>query len=103
MNFVFNQAALIEHREAAEWYQARSILAGPRFIQEVETAIQAIVSDPQRYQPIGNGCQVFRLKRSLTRFTSFMIPSSSPFMPSCTNAANPMSGVTDWDSSTHQK
>ncbi len=63
MNFVFNQAALIEYREAAEWYQHRSILAGPRFIHEVETAIEAILSDPQRYQPIGNGCQVFRLKR----------------------------------------
>ncbi|WP_461783591.1 type II toxin-antitoxin system RelE/ParE family toxin [Prosthecobacter sp.] len=63
MNFVFNQAALIEYREAAEWYQSRSLLAGPRFIQEVETAIQAILKDPQRYQAIGNGCQVFRLKR----------------------------------------
>lgn len=63
MNFVFNQAALIEYSEAAEWYQSRSIFAGTRFIQEVEAGIQAILKDPQRYQPVGNGCQVFRLKR----------------------------------------
>ena len=63
MKFVFNQAALIEYREAAEWYQSRSLSAGPRFIQEVEAAIQDILKDPQRYQPVGNGCQVFRLKR----------------------------------------
>ncbi len=62
MNFVFNQAALLEYREAAEWYQSRSLFAGPRFIHEVEAAIQAILKDPQRYQPVGNGCQVFRLK-----------------------------------------
>lgn len=63
MNFVFNQAALIEYRESAEWYQRRSIFAGTRFIQEVETAIQAICHDPERYQPVGDGIRVFRLKR----------------------------------------
>jgi hypothetical protein len=56
MNFVFNQAALIEYREAAEWYQSRSFLAGPRFIQEVEASIHTILKDPRRYQSVGNGC-----------------------------------------------
>jgi hypothetical protein len=94
MNFVFNQAALIEYREAAAWYQSRSLFAGPRFIQEVEAAIQDILKDPQRYQPVSNGCQVFRLKRFPYSFTTSTNPNSSPSTPSCTTVAKQTSGVT---------
>lgn len=63
MNWDFNQAALLEYQEAAEWYRDRSLQAAERFIIEVETAIQKICADPERYQPVGDGVQVFRLKR----------------------------------------
>lgn len=63
MNWYFNQAALLEYQEAAEWYRDRSFQAAERFINEVETAIQEICADPERYQPIGEGVRVFRLKR----------------------------------------
>ena len=63
MNWYFNQAALLEYQEAAEWYRDRSLQAAERFINEVETAIQEICAEPERYQPVGGGVRVFRLKR----------------------------------------
>ena len=63
MNYEFNRAALIEYREAVEWYNRHSIFAGSRFTDEVEAAIQAILRDPERYQPVGDGVRIFRLKR----------------------------------------
>ncbi|MCW0220647.1 MAG: hypothetical protein OJI67_20135, partial [Prosthecobacter sp.] len=50
-------------RKPAEWYRDRSLQAAERFITEVESAIQAICADLTRYQPVGDGVRVFRLKR----------------------------------------
>lgn len=63
MNYALTVPAQIEYREAAEWYQRRSLFAGSNFIQEVEAAITAICNDPARYQPVNGGFRVFRLKR----------------------------------------
>jgi toxin ParE1/3/4 len=63
MNWTFNQSALHEYQEAAEWYRERSLQAAERFIFEVETAIHAICADPGRYQPVGEGVHVYRLRR----------------------------------------
>lgn len=63
MNYVLTLPAQIEYREAAEWYEQRSIFAGARFIDEVESAVAEICMDPSRYQPVSGGFRVFRLKR----------------------------------------
>lgn len=63
MNWDFNQAALLQYQEAAEGYRGRSFQAAERFINEMEPGIQEICADPERYQPIGEGVRVFRLKR----------------------------------------
>lgn len=49
MNWGFNQAALSEYQEAAEWYRDRSFQAAERFITEVEKSIQEICANPERY------------------------------------------------------
>lgn len=63
MTFSFNAEALIEYREAADWYRVPSIWAAERFITSVEAAISAINEDPTRYQPTPDGLRIFRLKR----------------------------------------
>ena len=77
MNWTFNQAALGEYQEAAEWYRDRSHQAAERFIAEVETAIQAICAAPENYQPVGEGVRVFRLKRF--PFRIYYLPEADAF------------------------
>jgi toxin ParE1/3/4 len=74
MNWEFNEAALLEYQEAAEWYRDRSLQVAERFIIEVETAILAICADPERYQPVGDGVRVYRLKRF--PFRIYYLPGS---------------------------
>lgn len=62
MNFDFHPDAREEFREAAHWYEDRSIFAGDRFVKAVRAAIGQIMLDPARHQSLDQGIRVFRLK-----------------------------------------
>jgi toxin ParE1/3/4 len=63
MTFDFHPEARAEFHDAAHWYEDRSIFAGDRFLIAVRSAVNSILADPLRYQPVGDGIRVFRLKR----------------------------------------
>jgi toxin ParE1/3/4 len=63
MNFDFHPEAREEFRDAAHWYEDRSLFAGDRFVQAVRSAVDVILSDPLRYPSVGDGIRVFRLKQ----------------------------------------
>lgn len=45
------------------WYEERRKRLGIEFIDSVEAAISAVIESPERYQQVGEGVRVFRLKR----------------------------------------
>jgi mRNA-degrading endonuclease RelE of RelBE toxin-antitoxin system len=63
MTFDFHPAARDEFHDAARWYEDGSIFAGDRFTQTMRLAVNAILADPTRYQPTGEGVRVYRLKK----------------------------------------
>ena len=63
MTFDFHPEARAEFHDAAHWYEDRSIFAGDRFLFAVRSAVKSILADPVRYQPVGDGIRVFRLKK----------------------------------------
>jgi toxin ParE1/3/4 len=63
MTFDFHPEAREEFRDAAHWYENRSIYAGDRFVRAVGVAVNAILADPLRYQPVDHGIRVYRLKK----------------------------------------
>jgi plasmid stabilization system protein ParE len=48
-NLVFRPAATLEYEEAASWYEAQQPGLGSAFVAEVETTLQAITRQPDRY------------------------------------------------------
>lgn len=62
MTVFFESEALVEYREAALYSQQRFGL-GEEFVQAVETAIATISGDPGRFQPMGAGIRIFRMRR----------------------------------------
>ncbi len=62
MTVSFESGALVEYREAALYSQQRFGL-GEEFIQAVEAAITTISGDPERFQPVGAGVRIFRMRR----------------------------------------
>ena len=63
MTFDFHPEARKEFYDASHWYEDRSIFAGDRFVKSVRAAVEAIMADPLRHQPVGDGVRVFRLKK----------------------------------------
>ena len=63
MTLEFHPEARAEFRDAAHWYESRSLFAGDQFLSAVRLASEAILSDPIRYQQVEAGIRVFRLKR----------------------------------------
>lgn len=63
MNFEFHPDALREYQEASLWYEEQRFRLGLEFSDAVESAVTAILTDPERFQAVGEGVQVFRLKR----------------------------------------
>lgn len=63
MTFDFHPEAREEFHDAAHWYEDRSLYAGDRFVSVVRAAVNAILADPLRYQSVGEGVRVFRLKK----------------------------------------
>lgn len=63
MNHEFHEDARTEFLEDIVWYGKRSPAAAENFAGELRFAVDQICRDPERYQPIGQGARVFRLKR----------------------------------------
>jgi toxin ParE1/3/4 len=62
MKLVFEKEALEEYLDAAR-YSQRTFGLGSEFIKAVQNAIDALSADPIRFQQIGAGVYVFRMKR----------------------------------------
>jgi plasmid stabilization system protein ParE len=62
MTLHFESEALMEYQEAALYSQRRFGL-GEEFVQAVESALDAILKEPDRYQSVGQGVRIFRLRR----------------------------------------
>ena len=58
----FEQEALEEYREAAFYSEERFGL-GEAFVQAMQAALETISCDPARFQSVGDGVRIFRLKR----------------------------------------
>lgn len=63
MTYEFHPQAEQELSDAVHWYEDRSQSLGDRFLLAVAAAIQAILKDPERYQPTDSGIRIFRLDR----------------------------------------
>jgi toxin ParE1/3/4 len=63
MTFDFHGDALREYEEAGLWYEEQRRFLGVEFTQAIDLAIAAILANPERYQPVGQGIRIFRVKR----------------------------------------
>jgi plasmid stabilization system protein ParE len=64
MTVHFESAALMEYRDAV-LYSERRFGLGEGFIQAVESAIETILRDPERFQSVGPGVRIYRMRRFL--------------------------------------
>ena len=62
MKVQFETAALIEYEEAAQYAEDR-FGCGIKFIAAMRAALDSIVTDPTRFQSVGQGVRILRLKR----------------------------------------
>ncbi len=62
MTVVFESEALREYQEAAQYSEARFGL-GREFIAAVQGALEIMVRDPERFQPLGQENRLFLMKR----------------------------------------
>ncbi len=44
----FRPAALVEFNESADWYEARQLGLGEKFVSSIDTAVAVIVATPKR-------------------------------------------------------
>ena len=58
----FEPEALIEYQEAAD-YSERRFGLGVQFVQAVQSALDTIAGDPERYQHVGHEVRIFRMRR----------------------------------------
>jgi len=63
MTHGFEREALLEYGAAARYYAEQRTGLGEEFIQAVETAIAIISQTPDRFQPVGEGLRIFRMRR----------------------------------------
>jgi hypothetical protein len=49
MTLEFHPEARAEFKDAAHWYESRSIFAGDQLLRAVRLATKAIMGDPTRY------------------------------------------------------
>ena len=54
---------LTEYQEAGLWYEEQRYRLGLEFSAAVEVAVATILMDPERFQAVGEGVRVFRMKR----------------------------------------
>ena len=71
MNYkhVFAPAALIEYKEAVEWYDERSKTAAENFVRDVKEKIKSICINPLRYR---NAYKYFR-ETSLKKYPFYIV------------------------------
>ncbi|MEN3943673.1 type II toxin-antitoxin system RelE/ParE family toxin [Prosthecobacter sp. SYSU 5D2] len=62
MTVSFESEALEEYREAAQYSEDRFGL-GRQFVQAIENALAEISNHPERFQPVGEGIRIFRMRR----------------------------------------
>jgi plasmid stabilization system protein ParE len=62
MKIHYESEALIEYEEAAQYAEDR-FGCGQKFVAAMRTALASIAKDPTRFQPVGEGVRIFRLKR----------------------------------------
>jgi hypothetical protein len=62
MTTTFEAEALAEYHEAAQYSEDRFGL-GRQFVAAVQSALATIEKTPDRFQPVGQGIRVFRMKR----------------------------------------
>ena len=62
MTFAFHPEARLEYREAAAFYESRSLGLGAAFTREIEAAIERVVEAPDRWRIIHDD-----VRRCLTR------------------------------------
>lgn len=63
MTFDWHPGALQEFEEAGLWYEEQRRRLGVEFSDAVVLAIESILLDPGRFQPVGDGVRLFRLRR----------------------------------------
>lgn len=63
MTFDWHPGALEEFEEAGLWYEEQRRRLGVEFSDAVVLAIETILREPARFQPVGEGVRLFRLKR----------------------------------------
>ena len=63
MTFDWHPDALQEFEEAGLWYEEQRRQLGVEFSDAVALAIEAILREPVRFQPTGDGVRLYRLKR----------------------------------------
>jgi toxin ParE1/3/4 len=63
MTFDWHPDALQEFEEAGLWYEEQRRRLGVEFSDAVVFAIESVLREPTRFQPVGDGVRLFRLKR----------------------------------------
>lgn len=62
-NFEFHPEAILETKEAADWYAQRSPVAATHFKAELRRAEELVTQQPQTWSPYLHGTRCFRLER----------------------------------------
>jgi mRNA-degrading endonuclease RelE of RelBE toxin-antitoxin system len=62
MRIHYESEALIEYEEAAQYSEDR-FGSGQKFVAAMRAALDSIAKDPTRFQLVGRGVRIFRLKR----------------------------------------
>ncbi|MBE7494987.1 MAG: type II toxin-antitoxin system RelE/ParE family toxin [Verrucomicrobiaceae bacterium] len=62
MTVHFESEALEEYREAAQYSEDR-FGPGLQFVAAMQVALKEIGRDPARFQPVGDGVRIYRMKR----------------------------------------
>ncbi len=63
MTFDWHLGALQEFEEAGLWYEEQRRRLGVEFSDALVLAIESILREPNRFQPVRDGVRLFRLKR----------------------------------------
>lgn len=60
---IYDPVALVEYKEAVEWYKNRSIVAAENLVKEVAAMITTICKDPFRFRNVYSVFRETALKR----------------------------------------
>lgn len=63
MTYEFHPAASWEFQSAAHWYDEEKVGLGDRFSSVIRQDVESILLNPERFQSVGDGLHVLRLKK----------------------------------------